>query len=366
MHVSIANFYMTNYLIHKKTGNIVTPKSKKIIHYSYNDFIESVVKGNCCFICGTETDSKVFNDEHVIPNWILKHYAAPQAYMILPNNATLPYSKYKVPCCQECNSRMGIQIEEPMGRFLRRPYGDIIKDLQTDGRWYFRLYHWLCLIFFKTHYKDSFLRMERDNRVLSGTIADTYCWHSLYHIHAIARQHYTHASISNNVCGSIMVFESLLEFDDTDFDYLDNLNSQTVMLKLGGLVILAVLNDSKICLSVYKEFLSRISGPLNSIQIRELFARLRYANENIKERPRFYTAIHKRKGHRIKARFPSKIEIYQGDLERISLFKLMRYYLEEIMPKNLSNRGKLLDDIESGNAQFIFDENYIFFNTRED
>lgn len=349
---------MPNYLQHNENKNIVTPKSKKIIHFSYDGFIESIVKGNSCFICGANAGSKPFNDEHVMPYWVLKHFGTPDSFIILPNQAAIKYTQYKVPCCQECNSELGEKIERPLSIFLRRSYDEICADLEKDQRLYLQLFHWTCLLFFKTHYKDCFLRMERDKRKPSGTIADTYCWHELYHIHAMARQHYTHAQISDRVYGSIMIFEALEEAKD--FDYLDNLNSQTVMIKLGKIVVLSVLNDSKICLSVYKEFLSRISGSLTTVQIRELFARLRYANQNIKERPRFYTAIDRKKGHRIKAHMPKEIEILKGDREIVSLFRLMRFYLEDIMPEDLPDREQLLQNIAAGKAQFIFDEDYNF------
>jgi len=352
---------MPKYLRDLTTNNILTPKSKKIIHYDYDDFMKSVIKEKCCFVCGAAPGSKRFNDEHVIPNWILKHYATPDAFTILPNQARLKYTEYKVPCCQECNTQLGEKIENPISKFLRRSYDEISKDLEKNDRLFFKLFHWVCLLFFKTHYKDSFLRMERDHRTPSETIADTYCWHGLYHIHAMARQHYTHAQISDNVYGTIIVFEALKEQNKEDFDYLDNWNSQTIMVKVGAVVIFAVLNDSKFCLSAYKSFLSRISGELTTVQIRELFARLRYANQNIKERPRFYTAIDNKKGHRIKAHIPNRIEILKGDEENVSLFKLMKFYMEDIMPKDLHNREKLLQDIENGHAQFILDENNDFF-----
>ncbi|MBZ0098195.1 MAG: hypothetical protein K8F30_03885, partial [Taibaiella sp.] len=346
---------------HTITGNILTPKSKKIIHYSYNDFINSIVKGGCCFICGASRDSKPFNDEHVIPKWILKHYGTPESFTILPNTAKLKYSEYKVPCCTECNSELGITVEAFMSKFFRRNYEEISADLEQNERIYLKLFHWLCLLFFKTHYKDCFLRIERDQRKPSGSISDTYCWRELYHVHMMARQHYTRAQISDKVYGSIMVFEALKEPEEYDFDYLDNLNSQTIMVKIGQTVILAVLNDSRFCLAAYREFLSRISGSLSTIQIRELFARLRYANQNIKERPRFYTAIDRKKGHRIKVDLPNEIEILQGEQERVCLFKLMRFYLEDIMSEDLPNRQELLEDIENGRAQYIFDEDYNFF-----
>jgi hypothetical protein len=61
------------------------------------------------------------------------------------------------------------------------------------------------------------------------------------------------------------------------------------MIKVGKIVLFAVLDDSRFSLSKYKFFFSKITGSLNSVQIRELFGRLRYLNSNIKRRPKFYS-----------------------------------------------------------------------------
>lgn len=350
---------MKSYYLHGESKNIITPKSRKIIHYSYTDFIQSVVEGNCCFICGAKPDSKPFNDEHVIPKWILTHFGTQDSFTILPNKARIKYSQYKVPCCQECNSELGKKIEAPISTFLRRSYDEICDDLEKNDRLYLKLFHWMCLLFFKTHYKDCFIRMEKDHRIQSGTIASTYCWHELYHIHSMARQHYTKAQISDRVYGSIMVFEAIDE--PNEFDYLDNLNSNVMMIKVGKIVVFAVLNDSRFCLALYRTFLSKISGALTIVQIREIFARLRYANQNILERPRFYTEIERKKGHRIKAIIPKEIALLNKEEENVSLFKLMRFYLEDIMSNDVPNREQLLKDIEEGRAQFILDEHGKFF-----
>lgn len=46
----------------------------KILHFSIKDFEEKIVKSNNCFICGQSPDDKIFNDEHIIPKWILRKF----------------------------------------------------------------------------------------------------------------------------------------------------------------------------------------------------------------------------------------------------------------------------------------------------
>jgi hypothetical protein len=37
-------------------------------------FIEDICLGDCCFICGAKPDEKPFNNEHILPDWVLRRY----------------------------------------------------------------------------------------------------------------------------------------------------------------------------------------------------------------------------------------------------------------------------------------------------
>lgn len=351
---------MKKYLVHKKTKSIYSVLNGKILYFSYNDFIDKIVKGNCCFICGVEPNSKPFNYEHIIPKWILKNYGTENSFMILPNQTKIKNTKYTVPCCKDCNSELGELFEIPLSKLLQKNYNDICKDLENDETLYLKIYHWAALIFFKTHLKDTLLLKDRAQRKSSGAIADDFCWHGLFGVHNFIRHHHTGAKVMHNTYGTVLIFQCLIEQPNETFDYLDNLNNQIIMIQVGKVVIFVVLNDCRACISFYRTFLSRITGSLTSVQIRELFARLRFINENLIYRPRFYNSF-KYSGHRICVKRPKKLEIYKGEEEKVSLFKLMRYYIGDIMPNSLQNRDKLLKDLEEGKAQYIFDENFNFF-----
>lgn len=341
-------------------GNIIRNCDGSIIRFDFEEFTNGIVKGNDCFICGASPAVKPFNNEHVVPNWILKKYATPEAFMVLPNQTTIKYTSYVVPCCQSCNTDLGLIVETPISNLLKQPYEVVKEALASDKSLNQKLFQWLCLLFFKTHLKDSILSLDRDQRNGNKKIGDLYCWHPLYHIHNIVRQHHTNATLSSGIRGTVIVLPALLETPSEEFDYLDNINSQVMMIKVGKVVIFAVLNDSGFCNRSYKKFLKLITGSLNSVQIREIFARLRYLNTNIKRRPEFYSFFNA-KGYQIKARVPNRVELYTKHQEKISLFLLMRQYIEELIPPDLSGREQLLQDLEQGRAQFILDENLRFF-----
>lgn len=343
----------------KKTSKSIYDSAGKIIYFSYQDFLEKIVIGHCCFICGAEPNSKPFSGEHIIPKWILKHYGDKDSFIILPNKTEIKNNNYLIPCCNECNADLGLILENPISSLLRKNYRDVCDELENDENLYLKIYHWAALIFFKTHLKDTYLLKERDTRKTSGTIADNFCWHHLFHVHNIVRHHYSGTKISKNAYGTILIFESLMEQKKETFDYLDNLDGQIIMIQVGKIVIFVVINDCCACLSLYRTFFNKINGSLSSIQIREIFARLRYITENLKYEARFST-LFKGKYPRIIAHTSNKLELFTDKNEKTSLFKLMRFYIGDLIPVSLSGKDKLLRDLEEGKAQYIFDENYNF------
>jgi|GEM_PF-1154117 len=340
------------YQVRRRSGTIIENSTGKVQVFGPKDFMNKIVLGDCCFVCGAEPGSKPFNYEHILPRWLLKLFRSHIDFMILPNNTKIKYGSYVVPCCQECNSEMSAKLEVPVSNLLKRGYDNLCEALHKDDSIYKLLFQWLCLIFFKTHYKDTFLRTERDTRKTSCYLGHHYDWYPLHHIHRMATLHHTDVKPAFEAYGTILVMKA----KPYDFDYLDNLNDQIIYVQVGDILLMAALNESKACLSLYKTFLSRIDGTLNPIQIRELFARLRYAVANLKDLPTFVIRV-KKDAIALKAKRPKRQSIYREEEEKKSLFKLMRDYIEPLMPTDLPNKQQLLEDLEQGKAQYILDEN---------
>ena len=94
----------------------------KILFLSLEDFKSKIVGGNVCFICGCEAGSKPFNDEHVIPNWILRRYELHSKRIDLSNSSSLRYGQFTVPCCVDCNAELAKVYETPLSALFLRPY----------------------------------------------------------------------------------------------------------------------------------------------------------------------------------------------------------------------------------------------------
>ena len=209
------------------------------------------------------------------------------------------------------------------------------------------------------HLKDKFLPKSKDPRTNGGVIGELHAWESLHQVLTMARINYTGAIAEPDVYGSIIILPRITESKEL-FDYLDSSAAHTMMIQVGEIVIFAVLNDGKACLALYETFLSQIDGPMTEIQCRELFARLRYVNDNLKIRPRLKAFVTRRNEFKLQAIRPWRFELYPEGEERVSLFSLMRRYVGELVP-NIPERDQILSDLENGKAQYILDCEGKFF-----
>ncbi len=327
----------------------------KILLFGLEDFIEHIANGNCCFICGAKPKSKEFNDEHIIPSWILKRFKLYSKQIQLPNDTFINYSKYKVPCCKECNSDLGSIYEEPISELLCKPYIEIVEEIKQNPAILRLMFKWLALIFLKIHLKDNTLLAERDLRKKSDFIGKAHYWEDIHHIHCVSRSHYTNAVIDDNVFGSIFIFQSLLP---DYFDYIDNSNSKTVLLKLGDFCIISVLNDSCAGSTMIAKNLEKINGPLNSFQMREIVAHLSYININLKERPMFHSNFTIKGTYKICAAVPEFVSLVD-EKKRIEspgkyLMSLVKRVVEDI--EDIENKEQYLKEIEDGKRAFLFND----------
>jgi hypothetical protein len=176
-----------------------------------------------CFVCGIHKHARAFNDEHVIPNWILRNYRLHDAQITYPNGRKGLYSRYKLRCCVQCNSSLGQHVEWRTARLLRTlTFTPPLPRIVDVG-----LYRWLCLLFIKTHLKDWEIRGSPDLRAKTVPIAAGYDWTGLHHIHAVARSAQSRCHIDYDVVGTILLFRMQEKFADFDFGTLSDYSTIT-------------------------------------------------------------------------------------------------------------------------------------------
>jgi len=163
----------------RTTGGSVEAPDGRVVSLGVDRFISAIAHGDACFICGVAPAEKRFNDEHVIPNWILKRHELHSRRLVTPNKADLMYGRNTVPCCIECNALMANSLEKPISEAFRGGYTAVCEFMR--GEHGPLLFVWLASLFLKTHLKDRELRWNLDERAGGQKIAECYDWAEFYH-----------------------------------------------------------------------------------------------------------------------------------------------------------------------------------------
>ncbi|MDP9808106.1 hypothetical protein J2W42_000944 [Rhizobium tibeticum] len=264
-----------------------------VLFFSLADFVGTICEGSNCFVCGRSQSVTEFNNEHILPNWLLHKYSLHDRKLTLPNGVEQKYGTYKVPCCKDCNSEMSVVFETPMSRLLSSGPDAVQDFIVTQGS--LIPYTWMALIFLKAHLKDRLLRRHLDRRKGDEMIAADYAWPDMHHLHAVARAFKVNASVSMKAMGSLYVFP--IEHGGTrdDFDMQTFTDAQTLYLRLGHVSIIAVFNDAHAANNRVEWLLEKIDGPVSWMQARELAVHFAMANIDLINRPVFRTVIFDRK-----------------------------------------------------------------------
>jgi hypothetical protein len=246
----------------------------------------------------------------------------------LPNGEAVTYDRYKIPCCEACNTHLGAQIETPVRALVDSGMDGLTEYLRGgDPR---LLFVWLTLIVLKTHLKDTQLRQRLDHREGSGRIADAYTWEDFHHLHCVARSFYSGAVLDTSAIGSILVWPAKQAEHLPDFDFRDLHAAQTVLVRLGDIALLAVLNDACATMSMIQDTLQRLEGPLSPIQLRELLAHFSYLNLNLEERPHFYTNVQPRVNRsKIWSSHPSQVRL--ATVQQVSLGEMVYGCCQDVL-----------------------------------
>lgn len=260
-----------------------------VLLFSWDDFVTTICVGNCCFICGASPRDKKFNDEHIVPNWVLHRFDLHGKSLTLPNGNQQKYGTYKVPCCEECNSLMSTVLEKPMSEFFDAGPGAFHDHVVKEGS--LIPYTWMALIFLKAHLKDKRMRRHLDRTKGDEPISADYVWEHMHHLHAVARAFKAKAEVQPEAFGSMFVFPVRSDGTRDEFDLATFTDAQTLYVRLGSTGIVTVFDDSCAAAIGISHILEKITGPLSWIQAREVAARMALVNLQLENRPNFWTKI---------------------------------------------------------------------------
>jgi hypothetical protein len=274
---------------YKKPDGSIVDHNKKVIFFSARRFVNDICLGDCCFICGASPSGVAFNNEHILPEWILRRYSLFDRTITLPNETEVRYDRYTVPCCASCNSIMGKEIEEPVSAIIRAGSEAVTESLTKGALLKFIV--WMGLIFLKTHLKDRLLRQHLDPRKGTQAIADQYDWSDLHHLHTVVRCFYSGSEVTPEAAGSFLCLPVRREASPDDFDFFDLNVAQTLMIRLNDIGLIAVFNDSGGAMNCYERKLSGVTGPVSELQLREIAAEFAFLNLHLNPRPTFHSEI---------------------------------------------------------------------------
>lgn len=330
----------------------------RVILMTCDQFVRTICNGNACFVCGVSPEEAEFNDEHIVPRWVLRRFGLFDKEITLPTGERRKYGGYRVQCCSKCNSLLGDQVETPVSQLLLGTYEEVCHRLEEPHAEEL-LFTWLSLLFLKIHLKDGKVPVHRDRRRGTSVIGDAYEWEVLHHIHAVARSPYTGARLHQGVVGSVCVYEVHTSGDREQYDYVNFTNEHTLAVQVGNIGIVAALTDAGAARIAWLKHLAAIDGPLNNIQLREVAAMLAVANANLVDRPVFGTFSAEGHDPAIFCRPPSG-QLGPYDPEEFGhalLFVVQQYVAKQFIEvdglREPSEVGRL---ISSGRVSFLFDE----------
>ncbi len=329
----------------------------KIISFSRYGFEQKIIGRKDCFICGARQDGyKKFNEEHIIPDWVISKYSSPKKLVGLPNLTKYRLNQYKVPCCKECNQRMGKEIEQPVSRLFELSHQEFFNKITQNQDNHLLLYRWMCLIYFKIFYKDTFLKADRSDPNSDARIGDIYDWHNIHFIHNIARSHYSGLEIQPNVVGSTLILSALPISLDKGGIFLTYYNNPCLKININGICVIMMLMDAGFFdHNFFSSLFSDFNHQLSVDQLTEIMAFLIYGNTRLKENPVFW--FKHSPSFRVQAELPKAVVL--NEVEKYTKEEIHYRLVEGPLRRN--NPGPeteaLLDRIRREGGSTLYDEN---------
>ncbi|KQR65349.1 hypothetical protein [Pedobacter sp. Leaf176] len=225
-----------------------------------------------CFLCGKTLTKDNSTKEHIFPQWILNKFDLWDKSITLLNGIRYDYKRSIIPCCNVCNNEHLSKLESIIKNGVEKGYQFFKENVPLIA-----IYQWCQLIFYKWLYKETFFK-ENVKDPHSEKIVRKENFESMSLNHLLLRSIDKRIKFENFFPGSIFICHLKTGQNASDnFDYLDAVPEQCIMLRLGEIGIVVMLADSEIQKYVfadqYRVYLSNILAP---IQLKNLFIQCMY------------------------------------------------------------------------------------------
>jgi len=191
-----------------------------------------------CFLCGIELNKVNRTREHVFPKWLIRLAELDAQTLTLLNRTTIPYSQLTIPCCSECNGVHLSAVESRIKQAFLSGAEAVAALDQVD------LFIWLA----KLHYGLQFrnLSLIADQASVGSEPILTPEILSEFRFQHFLLQAARGAAVwpPEQFPASIFIFASQIPSNPRlRFDYRDALYFPFVSVRIGGVVVLASLQD---------------------------------------------------------------------------------------------------------------------------
>jgi hypothetical protein len=217
-----------------------------------------------CFLCGA-TLRKRRSEEDVFPRWLLRRYSAWDKRLTLLNGTKIPYRRLKIPCCKNCNNRHLSQIEQRISEAMEYGYEGVTKLPK------YLLFLWLAKIFYGIHIRE--IQLPSSSHPSRESYLRVEHFRHLETIHMLLQA--ARGRIAEWVFPASIFVLRLQPFPEEyeTFEYIDNLRSRAVALRLGDVGIISCLTDWQAVESVNLDAFNKAKHlELHPIQFMELAA----------------------------------------------------------------------------------------------
>ncbi len=269
-------------------GSLLEKETGEFVYVHTNDFIEEIVFGDRCPFCFCQSSVNAFNAEHIFPEWVLRFTGIWEKNITLPNGRDVPYSRYKVRCCADCNSRMSGLYEAVVSKAVKSGYSATRELLHESPE---LVYQWLCLVFYKVHLKDLEYRHFPDLRKPNVQIGHFFNWGALHHVFCVARSRIFGYSIMPDAIGSIALLRYHDEAESSAFDYHDHWVTRVVYLRIGEVAFIASLSDAGATSHMLEDAIAEYPEPCDEGAVRCMLGEFMAAKLHIESDPQFKSLV---------------------------------------------------------------------------
>jgi len=245
-----------------------------------------------CFLCGHELENEKTN-EHVFPKWVQQRYDLQNQRLFLLNKTEIPYRQLTIPCCPSCNTTFLSKVENRFKRYYKKGFSEF-KRLDS-----LIVFQWVAKIFYGLLFKELSLCFDRSDPA-QGFITDPEILQELRTLHAFLQSIRMPFEFAGFHPWSIFIVETHTYGDKRDFDYHDEVLTLTFAIRLGGIGIIACLEDNGAQEDLFSDFFEQFDGiKLHPTQFDELVAKVTYKSHLMNRVPKYMIMLPQREGDKV-------------------------------------------------------------------